>query len=133
MDKLITKSFKRLLDKGLHRGFITHEELAKSLGSRGIVVITRRGLMADLVCNCRPVYSNIYAFTNVSQARRTMMMGRGVRPFRIAFSQDPEKTLQTAFNVLKAKEGFLMNLYQNTEHLFKEIKIELFIAPLSED
>jgi len=34
VDKLITKSFKRLLDKGLHRGFITHEELAKSLGKR---------------------------------------------------------------------------------------------------
>ena len=34
MEKLITKSFKRLLDKGLHRGFITHEELAKSLGKR---------------------------------------------------------------------------------------------------
>ncbi len=32
--KLITKSFNRLLDKGLHRGFITHEELAKSLGKR---------------------------------------------------------------------------------------------------
>ncbi len=27
-------------------------------------------------------------------------------PFRIAFSQDPEKTLQTAFNVLKEREGF---------------------------
>ena len=62
--------------------------------------------MADLVCNCRPVYSDIFAFTNVSQARRTMMMGRGIRPFRIAFSQDPEKTLQTAFNVLKEREGF---------------------------
>ena len=34
VNKLITKSFKRLLDKGLHRGFITHEELAKSLGKR---------------------------------------------------------------------------------------------------
>ena len=34
LEKLITKSFKRLLDKGLHRGFITHEELAKSLGKR---------------------------------------------------------------------------------------------------
>ena len=34
MEKLITKSFKRLLDKGVHRGFITHEELAKSLGKR---------------------------------------------------------------------------------------------------
>jgi len=34
VEKLITKSFKRLLDKGIHRGFITHEELGKSLGKR---------------------------------------------------------------------------------------------------
>ena len=34
MEKLITKSFKRLLDKGIHRGFITYDELAKSLGKR---------------------------------------------------------------------------------------------------
>jgi len=34
-EKLITKSFERLLDKGLHRGFITYEELGKSLGKRG--------------------------------------------------------------------------------------------------
>ena len=32
--KLITKSFERILDKGLHRGFITYEELGKSLGKR---------------------------------------------------------------------------------------------------
>ena len=34
MEKLITKSFERLLDKGKHRGFITYEELGKSLGKR---------------------------------------------------------------------------------------------------
>ena len=34
MDKLITKSFRRLLDKGIYRGFITYEELGKSLGKR---------------------------------------------------------------------------------------------------
>jgi RNA polymerase primary sigma factor len=34
VEKLITKSFKRLLDKGNHRGFITYEELGKSLGKR---------------------------------------------------------------------------------------------------
>ncbi len=34
MEKLITKSFKRLLNKGIHRGFITYEELKKSLGKR---------------------------------------------------------------------------------------------------
>ena len=32
--KLITKSFERLLEKGLHRGFVTYEELGKSLGKR---------------------------------------------------------------------------------------------------
>jgi len=34
VEKLITKSFKRLLDKGVHRGFVTFEELGKSLGKR---------------------------------------------------------------------------------------------------
>jgi len=34
VERVITKSFKRLLDKGLHRGFITYEELGKSLGKR---------------------------------------------------------------------------------------------------
>ncbi len=34
-EKLITKSFERLLTKGLHRGFITYDELGKSLGKRG--------------------------------------------------------------------------------------------------
>ena len=34
VEKLITKSFRRLLDKGIHRGFITYEELGKSLGKR---------------------------------------------------------------------------------------------------
>jgi RNA polymerase primary sigma factor len=35
VEKLITKSFERLLDKGKKRGFITYEELGKSLGKRG--------------------------------------------------------------------------------------------------
>ena len=34
-EKLITKSFERLLNKGNGRGFITYEELGKSLGKRG--------------------------------------------------------------------------------------------------
>jgi len=34
VERLITKSFKRLLDKGVHRGFVTYEELGKSLGKR---------------------------------------------------------------------------------------------------
>ena len=36
IEKVITKSFKRLLDKGIHRGFVTHLELSKSLGKRNL-------------------------------------------------------------------------------------------------
>jgi len=34
VEKVITKSFSRLLDKAIHRGFATYDELAKSLGKR---------------------------------------------------------------------------------------------------
>jgi len=34
VEKLISKSFERLMEKGLSRGFITYEELQKSLGKR---------------------------------------------------------------------------------------------------
>ncbi len=81
-------------------------QLAEGLQAKGIVVITRRGIMADFVSNCRPFSTNIYAFTNMSQSRRTMTLNRGVFPFRISFSSDPEKTLQTAFRILKEREHF---------------------------
>ena len=38
VEKLITKSFERLLEKGKNRGFITYEELTKSLGKRAISI-----------------------------------------------------------------------------------------------
>ena len=37
-EKIITKSFERLFDKGKHRGFVTYEELGKSLGKRNRTV-----------------------------------------------------------------------------------------------
>ena len=36
MERIITKSFARLMGRGVHRGFITHEELFKSLGKRNL-------------------------------------------------------------------------------------------------
>ena len=38
IEKVITKSFERLLDKGKHRGFVTYEELGKSLGKRNSTI-----------------------------------------------------------------------------------------------
>jgi pyruvate kinase len=83
--------------------------LAESVNAAGIVVITRRGIMADLVTNCRPRTVPIYAFTNNSQTRRRLVMNRSVISFRTAFSQDPEKTLATAFKVLIQREGLAAN------------------------
>jgi pyruvate kinase len=84
----------------------TAVELAESLNARGIVVITRRGLMADYVTNCHPQKNRIYAFTNDSQTRRRLILNRNLSPFRTAFSRDPERTLQNAFDVLKDRAGF---------------------------
>ncbi len=36
MERIITKSFARLIGRGVHRGFITFEELKKSLGKRNL-------------------------------------------------------------------------------------------------
>tara|TARA_B100001248_G_scaffold24546_1_gene16079 strand:- start:52 stop:1878 length:1827 start_codon:yes stop_codon:yes gene_type:complete len=36
VERIITKSFARLMGRGTHRGFITHDELSKSLGKRNL-------------------------------------------------------------------------------------------------
>jgi len=84
----------------------TAVQLAETLNAQGIVVITRRGLMADYVTNCHPQRTRIYAFTNDSQTRRRLILNRHMSSFRTAFSSDPEKTLQTAFDVLKLRADF---------------------------
>jgi len=80
--------------------------LASLIKARGIVVITRRGRMANFVTNCRPQTPVIYAFTNDSRTRRQMAMNRGVRAWRSEFSRDPEKTLANAFRILLERENF---------------------------
>ena len=78
--------------------------LAEAIGAAGIVVITRRGVMVDLVTSCQPPTVPIFAFSNNSQTRRRLMMNRGVFSHRTAFSTVPEKTIQTALNVLQERE-----------------------------
>lgn len=74
-------------------------ELADSLGAVGIVVITRRGRMANYLTNCHPE-TPILAFTNDSRTRRQLALNRNVACYRIDFSNDPEKTLNKAFSIL---------------------------------
>ena len=71
--------------------------LADSLGAPAILVMTRRGLLGELVASYRPRSAIIYAFTNMSATRRKLWLLRSVVPFRMNFSSDPEKTIRAAF------------------------------------
>jgi pyruvate kinase len=77
--------------------------LADAIGARAIVVITRRGLLAELVASFRPERAIIYAFSNMSATRRKLWLLRSVVPFVIDFSRDPEKTIRAAFEKLRRR------------------------------
>ena len=62
--------------------------------------------MAQFLTNCRPFKTYIYAFTNDNRTRRQLFLNRGVVAHRIKFSEEPEKTIQKAFETLKKREGF---------------------------
>lgn len=81
-------------------------ELAESIGVRGILVITRRGIMADHLTACHPNKVPIYAFSNDSGTRRRLMLNRHLAAHRTPFSRDPEKTLRAAMEILRLREGF---------------------------
>ncbi|GIX31428.1 MAG: pyruvate kinase [Porticoccaceae bacterium] len=81
-------------------------QLAEAIAASAILVPTRRGVMANLVTNCRPRRPLICAFTNDSRTRRRLALNRGLLAYRIDFSRDPEKTLATAAAILLSQGDF---------------------------
>lgn len=81
--------------------------LADSLNSPAIVVVTRRGLLGQLVASYRPTNAIIYAFTNMSTTRRKLWLSRSIVPFKMDLSSDPEKTIRAAFERLKQRNRVL--------------------------
>ncbi len=81
--------------------------IADSLGAAAIVVMTRRGLLGQLVSSFRPNTAVIYAFTNMSTVRRKLWLSRSVVPFKMDFSSDPEKTVVAAFERLRIRNRLL--------------------------
>ena len=77
--------------------------LADSLDARAIVVITRRGQFGQLVASYRPRRAVIYAFTNMSTTRRKLLLVRGIEPFRMNLSNDPDKTIAAAMTKLRER------------------------------
>jgi len=80
-------------------------ELADDMRVKGLVVVTRHGIMANYVTDSHPG-TPIFAFTNIGVTRRLMTLNRNLYPFKIEFSKAPEETLSRAFNELKDKAGF---------------------------
>lgn len=81
--------------------------VADSLGAPAILVVTRRGLLGQLVASYRPKRAIVYAFTNMSSIRRKLWLSRSVVPFVIDFSKNPEKTIQTALEKLAQRNRLL--------------------------
>jgi pyruvate kinase len=82
-------------------------QLAESLGSHAIVVITRHGRFAQLVASYRPSQAIIYAFTDQESVRRKLWMVRSVVPMPAQLSSDPEKTVQAALHRLRERNRLL--------------------------
>jgi len=80
-------------------------ELAERIDAIGVIVITRTGLMADLVTNCAPIHVPIFAFSNLTTTTKRLMVNRGVYARTTLFNTDPEKTIQTALQVLADEEN----------------------------
>lgn len=82
-------------------------QLADSLRAPAIAVVTRRGILARQVASFRPKSAIIYAFTNMSSARRKLWLIRSVVPFKIELSSDPEKTIRVAIEKLRERNRLL--------------------------
>ncbi len=74
--------------------------LAQELGDAGIIVFTRSGLLPQALAALRAWRCPIYAFTDVPQVFRHMLLLWGVEPFLMEFTEEPERTINDAFAYL---------------------------------
>ncbi len=91
--------------------------LAQELGDFGIVVFTRNGSLPQTLSSMRARRCPIYAFTDVPQVFRHLLLVWGVEPFLMPFSSEPEETIRSSFDYLTrrgwVKRGDLMVVVTN--------------------
>lgn len=91
--------------------------LASELEDAGVVVFTRRGLLAQKLSSLRTQVP-VYAFTDNTDVFAQLLIMRGIEPFFMEFDDnDPERTIQNAFKALEnrkwAKKGDPMVVITN--------------------
>ncbi len=77
--------------------------LAQELGNSGIIVFTRSGFLGYVLGALRPQGVPIFAFTDVEEIFRQMLLPWGVEPFYMPFDEDPEVTIMNAMARLKQR------------------------------
>jgi pyruvate kinase len=77
--------------------------LADSLPNARIIVLTRRGIMANHTALLRPK-SPLFAFTPKEQVCRQLSLSRGVTAFQLELSQTIEETIQSAAEILRQQD-----------------------------
>lgn len=67
--------------------------LADSLADARLVVLTRRGVLANQIALMRPRTAGFYAFTPKELVCRQLALTRGIRAFRMSFASNIEETV----------------------------------------
>jgi len=75
--------------------------LADSLPDARLVVLTRRGVLANQVAMMRPRTSAFYAFTPKESVCRQLSLTRGIRAFKTSFASNIEETIKRATEHLR--------------------------------
>lgn len=76
--------------------------LAGEISNSAIVVFTRSGYLTQILSALRPRKSPVFGFTDIPSIFKNMLMLWGIEPFLTTFDDDPEKTIKTAVEQLKA-------------------------------
>lgn len=78
--------------------------LADSLPDARLVVLTRRGVLANHVAMLRPRTSGFFAFTPTDQVCRQLALTRGVRAFKMSFASNIEETIERLSTLLRKQD-----------------------------
>ena len=74
--------------------------LANQIPNSSLLTFTRRGFMATSLAALRPTHAPIFAMTNTVQTQRQLCLLRGVMPYVMPLTSDPNDTIENAVRLL---------------------------------
>ncbi|MDB6076667.1 MAG: pyruvate kinase [Akkermansiaceae bacterium] len=77
--------------------------LVDSLPDARLIVLTRRGVMANHTAMLRPKTNGFYAFTPKERVCRQLAMTRNIEAFKLHFAATIDETIQRAIDLLRSK------------------------------